>query len=158
MLLAKRGRNNNTCYVSWGPTICWAYVTSFLPHHGPASLYCVLTSLCKWDFDKWLYFINSKMKFKEMLLIFEMWMNLLKRSFIYLFGCAGSWLWHLGSSIFAAAFGTFSCCTWNFLVVAMWDLVPNQESNPSPLNWEHGVSATGPPGKPPEWILSLTTL
>ena len=30
----------------------------------------------------------------------------------------------------------------------MWDLkFPNQESNPCPLHWEHGVLTTGPPGK-----------
>ena len=28
-----------------------------------------------------------------------------------------------------------------------WDLVPDQGSNPDPLHWEHGVLATGPPGK-----------
>ena len=37
-----------------------------------------------------------------------------------------------------------------FLAVlfGMWDLsFPNQGSNPCPLQWEHGVLTTGPPGK-----------
>ena len=29
----------------------------------------------------------------------------------------------------------------------MWDLVPPQGMEPSPLHWEHGVLATGPPEK-----------
>ena len=33
------------------------------------------------------------------------------------------------------------------LSCSMWDLVPDQGSNPDPLHWEHGVLATGPPGK-----------
>ena len=31
-----------------------------------------------------------------------------------------------------------------------WDLVPDQGLNPGPLRWEHGVLATGPPGKSQE--------
>ena len=33
------------------------------------------------------------------------------------------------------------------LCCGMWDLVPDQGSNLGPLPWEHGVLATGPPGK-----------
>ena len=29
----------------------------------------------------------------------------------------------------------------------MWNLVPDQESNPGPLLWKRGVLASGPPGK-----------
>ena len=29
----------------------------------------------------------------------------------------------------------------------MWNLVPDQGSNPGPLHWEHGVLASVPPGK-----------
>ena len=49
-----------------------------------------------------------------------------------------------------------SCSTWGslilvaafkFLVVACEVSFPDQGSNQSPLHWEHGVLATGPPGK-----------
>ena len=33
------------------------------------------------------------------------------------------------------------------LSCSMWDLVPDQRSKLGPLHWEHGVLATGPPGK-----------
>ena len=33
------------------------------------------------------------------------------------------------------------------LVAARGIQLPDQEPNPGPLYWEHGVSATGPPGK-----------
>ena len=29
----------------------------------------------------------------------------------------------------------------------MWDLVPDQGLNPSPLHWKREVLATGPPGR-----------
>ena len=32
-------------------------------------------------------------------------------------------------------------------------LSPHQGSNPGPLHWEHGVLATGPPGKSPFFLL-----
>ena len=35
---------------------------------------------------------------------------------------------------------------------------PNQELNPSPLHWKHGVLSTGPPGKPSDRILNLENL
>ena len=35
-----------------------------------------------------------------------------------------------------------------------WDLVPWPGLNPGPLPWEHGVLATGPPGKSPHLILN----
>ena len=34
------------------------------------------------------------------------------------------------------------------LSCSMWDLFPDQGCNPGPLHWEHGILATGPPGKP----------
>ena len=43
-------------------------------------------------------------------------------AFIYVFGCFG--------------------------VSCMWDLIPDQGWNPGPLQWGHGVLATGQPGKP----------
>ena len=43
--------------------------------------------------------------------------------FIYLFGCAGFWLWHTGSSVFVAAYRIFSFGM-QTLSCGMWDLVP----------------------------------
>ena len=37
-------------------------------------------------------------------------------------------------------------CELLFVACGIW--FPAQESNPRPLLWEHGVLATGPPGKP----------
>ena len=56
---------------------------------------------------------------------------------IYLFGCTGSLLWHVGSLVVACK-----------LVVETWDLIPwpGIKSRP-PLHWEHGVLATEPSGK-----------
>ena len=51
---------------------------------------------------------------------------------IYLFGCAGSYLWHKGSSVFIAARG-------------VW--FSDQGSNLGLLHWEHEVLATGPLGR-----------
>ena len=51
--------------------------------------------------------------------------------FIYLFDCAKSWLWHLGSSIFTVACGIFSCSLWA-LTCSIWDLVPWLGINPGP--------------------------
>ena len=45
---------------------------------------------------------------------------------ICLFDCAGSQLWHVGSSVFVAAFGIFSC--------GMGDLVPWPEIEQGPLH------------------------
>ena len=42
--------------------------------------------------------------------------------FIYLFGCAGFWLWHTGSSVFVAAYRIFSFGM-QTLSCGMWDLV-----------------------------------
>ena len=58
--------------------------------------------------------------------------NQLLISFIYLFDCTRSWLWHKESLVAA-------CGIW----------LPDQGSNPGALHWEHGVSATGRPGKSP---------
>ena len=49
---------------------------------------------------------------------------------IYLLDYGGSWLWHAGS-----------------LVAACGIEFPDLALNPGPLHWEHGVLATGPPGK-----------
>ena len=48
------------------------------------------------------------------------------------------------SSIFVLACGSFSC--------GLWDLVPWPGREPGPLPWEHGVLATGPPGKSPDCL------
>ena len=64
----------------------------------------------------------------------------------YLFGCVGSWLWHIGSSIFFAACGILVVAC-EFLVVASGIKFPDQGSNPSSLHWEYQVSATGSPRK-----------
>ena len=45
---------------------------------------------------------------------------------------------------FAGLFLIWLC---QVLVVAYGSQFPDQGSNPGPLHWEHGVSATGPPGK-----------
>ena len=50
--------------------------------------------------------------------------------YVYLFGCIGSSLQHAGS-----------------LLVACGVYFPEWGSNPSPLHWQCGVLATGPPGK-----------
>ena len=57
--------------------------------------------------------------------------------FIYLFGCAGSQLWHGGSSVAA----------YQLLVAACGIQFPNQMLKRGPLHQECGVLATGPPGK-----------
>ena len=49
-------------------------------------------------------------------------------------------------SIYLAAPG-LSCSTWNLLVAVCGIQFPDQQSNPGPLQWEHGILATGPPGK-----------
>ena len=87
--------------------------------------------------------------------------------FIYLFGCAGSQLWHVISlllhtesllwhagSFLVVACGLFSCGLWDLLVAACGLLAvvcriqfPDQGLNPGPLHWEHRVLTTGPPGK-----------
>ena len=38
-----------------------------------------------------------------------------------------------------------------YLLVLFGCQAPNQGLNWNPLHWEHGVSATGPPGKSPFW-------
>ena len=48
----------------------------------------------------------------------------------YLFGCAGSQVWRMGS-----------------LVVACGIQFPGKGLNPGPLHWKLGVWTTGPPGK-----------
>ena len=49
-------------------------------------------------------------------------------------------------------------CSMQILSCGMWDLVPSPGSNPGPLYWEHGVLATGSPGKSPEVLfLNLGT-
>ena len=74
--------------------------------------------------------------------------------FIY-FGCARCSLRHAGSLV-AACRGFFffklrhtgslvAAC--KLLVAACGIEFPDQGSNPGPLHWEHGVLATGPPGK-----------
>ena len=57
---------------------------------------------------------------------------------VCLFGCAGSQLWHTGSPIFVGACGIFAA-------QGIW--FPDQGLSLGPLHWEHGVLATGPPGK-----------
>ena len=69
----------------------------------------------------------------------------LKYFFLYLFGCAGSQLWHVESSIFVVA------C--KLLVVTCGIQVPNQGLNASPRHWESQVLANKPPGKSPKNVL-----
>lgn len=63
-------------------------------------------------------------------------------------GCAGSWPWPAGSSVFAAACRTFSVvATRGIFVAACGIQFPDQGSNPSALHSEFGVLTAGPPGK-----------
>ena len=69
--------------------------------------------------------------------------------------------WHVGFSPGSVSF--FVCrfvfniylavlglsCSLQTVSYSMWDLVPEQGSDPGPLHWEHGVLTTGPPGKSP---------
>ena len=50
---------------------------------------------------------------------------------IYLFGCTGSWLRHVGYSIVIAAWGIFSC-SMGTLSCGIWDLVPWPGIKPGP--------------------------
>ena len=56
----------------------------------------------------------------------------------YLFGCTGSWLWHLGTSIFVEACTIFSygmpTLSWG-----IWDLVPWPGLEPWSLHWYNAV-------------------
>ena len=62
----------------------------------------------------------------------------------YLFGCTRSELRYELPSIFIAACGPLvAVCGIQFL---------DQRLNPGPLLWEHGITATGPPGKSPSWF------
>ena len=60
-------------------------------------------------------------------------------------------MWNLHSSL--QQVGSFSRGMWDLvygkltLSSSMRDLVPDQRSNTDPLHWEHGVLATGPPGR-----------
>ena len=66
--------------------------------------------------------------------------------------------------LFYVFVGNFIFCgTWGLqsslghpesLVAACGIYLPDQESNPDPLHGEHGVFATGPPGKPLLWLIS----
>ena len=80
----------------------------------------------------------------------------LKYLFIYIFGCGGSQLRHVGSLLRHA--GSFGCGMRDLLVAACRHLVaacgiqfPDQGSKPGPLHWECGVLAPGPPGKSLWW-------
>lgn len=37
----------------------------------------------------------------------------------------------------------------------MWDLVPWWGTKPRPLHWEYRISATGPPGRVPKWVILI---
>ena len=56
---------------------------------------------------------------------------------IYLLGCTGSQLWHVGSLVVACELLVAECRIW----------LPDQGSVLGPPHWEGGVLATGPPGK-----------
>ena len=47
---------------------------------------------------------------------------------------------------YLAALG-LSCSMWTFSC-GVWEVFPDQGSNPGALHWEHRVLATGPSGKP----------
>ena len=63
--------------------------------------------------------------------------------YFYSFGRDGSYLRHAGSLVEAC----------EFLVVACVIQLPDQGSNPGPLNWECRVLATGPPRKSPKILV-----
>ena len=63
--------------------------------------------------------------------------------FIYLFGCTRSQLQHEGSFLVGSCKLFVEACKIQF---------PDQVSNLGPLHWEHGVLATGPPGKSQDQI------
>ena len=48
-----------------------------------------------------------------------------------------------------------SCGMWDRLSCGMQGLVPDQGMNLGTLHWEHGVLATGPPVKTPNYSSSL---
>jgi len=66
----------------------------------------------------------------------SLWGRFLSFFFKHLFGRAGSWSWHVWSSVPAYR---LSC--------SLWDQFPDRGSNPGALHWERGVLATRPPGK-----------
>ena len=49
--------------------------------------------------------------------------------------------------VLVAAYRVFSCCVWNVFIVSCGISFPDHRLNPNPLQWKHGVLATGPPGK-----------
>ena len=53
----------------------------------------------------------------------------------------------LSCSTWDLFFFFFSSGTMQILSCGMWDLVPDQGLNQGPLDWEHGVLATGSPEK-----------
>ena len=73
---------------------------------------------------------------------------------IFVFVFARSWLWHMKSLVSACGIFLVSAC--ELFVVACGIQFPVQFPdwglNPGPMNWEHGVLATGPPGKSLEII------
>ena len=69
--------------------------------------------------------------YEGLLQIFHLFV-LLKNICMYLFGCPGSWLQHMGPSIFTAACG-ISVCGIPTLSCGMWDPVPRPGIKPRPL-------------------------
>ena len=65
---------------------------------------------------------------------------------MYLLGCAGSWLQHVGSSVFTVARGIFSCSK-QTLGCRMWYPVSDQGSKLGYLHWKHRILATELPGE-----------
>ena len=81
--------------------------------------------------------------------ICNVYLYLFKQHFIYLFGCTGSQVRHMKSSL-------FSCSTWNYLslgaacefVVACGIQFPDQGSNPGPLHWRMESQLLDHQGRP----------
>ena len=60
-------------------------------------------------------------------------------------------------SVLVAAHGLFDLChsMWDLLSCGMWDVFPEQGLNLGHLHWDHGVLATGPPGKSLSFFVSV---
>ena len=85
--------------------------------------------------------------------LFIMLLYITRYIYIYIYVFLNLFIWlHW---VLVVAHGIFSCgmqdlLLWHVesLVVACGIQFPDKGSNPGPLNWECGVLATGPPGKP----------
>ena len=103
------------------------------PHRGPSVCICPCLHVCAVHSRS---VVSDCLNMDISLGAYTSWKRTLKKYiFIYLFA-PGFYLQHTNS-----------------LVVACGIQFPDQGSNPGPLHWEHGVPATGPPGKSQNHIL-----